>query len=321
MPVNITAIQSQSSNAPIQLPPVIVTAPRPSGSSNNPQDSIKPVNAASGNLLVYPSDRPKYYLQFDIYNYKRQNLLEIGSLGQPIQTIALPLSDSLIDVTSANWKQDEIGLGGWFFNKGLEALNGIPTINSLNNLGEAGARIIGASSAAAAGTIINSAAQLAAQFAGGAFDAAQAFFGIAPNQFFTVLYVSPMYKRFGFQWKVSPNSKEEADTLRKIGNAFKNAMSPSLTLDGAAFKFPSIFKIGLHPNSRMLYKFKPAVLEACEIDYTPTGRSAFYMDANAAAGENAPEGMNIRLRFIELELWMKGNHNDANLPDNVYTTE
>ena len=64
-----------------------------------------------------------------------------------------------------------------------------------------------------------------------------------------------------------------------------------------------------------MYKFKPCVLEAFLVNYTPTSRAAFYKGQ-----ENAPEGMIFTMRFIELEYWLDGNVSDSNDPFDVYTT-
>jgi hypothetical protein len=60
MPANTNAITIDASNAPIELPPVVVTAPV---KGNNPGHIIKPISGgAGGELLVYPGDRPKSFL-------------------------------------------------------------------------------------------------------------------------------------------------------------------------------------------------------------------------------------------------------------------
>jgi hypothetical protein len=305
-----------ASNVPIQLPEVVVPAPV---GGNNLQDVIKPLSGMSSDTLRYPVDTPKYYLTFDVYEYRREQLQSIGMLGQSLQTIVMPLSLNLVDVTAEDWQEASIGVGGWAYDQASRAIRGI-NINSVSDiagLGDAVARSSTAAGLAVSGIAMNATAAAAQLVAGSAIDAGKAFLGISPNQFLTVLYVSPKYKRFEFAWQVAPHSKAEADALRKIGNAFKNAMSPELVLQGGLFKFPRIFKIAFQPNSKFMYKFKPSVLEICEINYTPNGPAAFF---KAVDGENAPAHMNIRLRFIELEFWMRGNHNDSNNPNNVYTT-
>jgi hypothetical protein len=83
-------------------------------SGNTPKNVIQPIaGGALSNLVVYPSDRPKYFMQFDIHEYTRQRLQEVGRLGPALQTVALPLSSNLVDITSQEWKDTPIGVGGW----------------------------------------------------------------------------------------------------------------------------------------------------------------------------------------------------------------
>jgi hypothetical protein len=87
-----------------------------------------------------------------------------------------------------------------------------------------------------------------------------------------------------------------------------------MAVNGAIWKFPKLFKISLHPNSKFLFKMKPAVLETFSVDYTPSGRASFFGDPNEAQGENAPGTMVFRARFIETEFWHAGNRTDSNNP-------
>src|SRR5689334_18219826 len=131
MPVN-TSITNDASNTPIQLPEVTVTAPV---QGNNPQDIIKPITGGIGNMLMYPSDRPKYYMRFDVYNYKRETLQSIGTLGNAISTIVLPLSANINDTTSVKWEDTPLGVGAFAYDQAAIALRGI-NVNSIRNVGE-----------------------------------------------------------------------------------------------------------------------------------------------------------------------------------------
>jgi hypothetical protein len=42
-----------------------------------------------------------------------RTLLSVGTLGQSLGTIVMPLSESLVDSTQANWRDADIGVGGW----------------------------------------------------------------------------------------------------------------------------------------------------------------------------------------------------------------
>ena len=221
-----------------------------------------------------------------------------------------------------DWQETPLGVGAFAYDQAAIALRGI-NVNSIHNLGELSDAIARASTAAGlgvAGATINTSAAIGGLLGlGGILDAGKALLGFSPNQFVTVLFVGPEYKNFEFVWAVSPDTKEEANTLRRIVNTFKNAMSPKTAPNGAIWKSPKIFWPSFHPNSKFLFKFKRCVLKSFTANYTPTGRMAFFKDPNPNACENAPEGMNIRAIFEEIEFWQDGDFNDTNEPSNVYT--
>jgi hypothetical protein len=151
MPAN-TFITSDQSNTPIAPPLPSGTSTGGVNSGNNPQDIIKPIAGAggSGPILVYPSDRPKYYMQFDIYKYTRATLMSVGTLGSALSTIVMPLSANTNDATSVNWQDTPVGLGAFAYDQAATALRGI-NVSSLHNLGELSDAIARASTAAGLG--------------------------------------------------------------------------------------------------------------------------------------------------------------------------
>jgi hypothetical protein len=322
MPAN-TSITTDSSTAPIELPPITVTAPPPSGTSNNPSDVIQPIaGATSGNLLVYPSDCPKYYMKFDIYEYRRHDLLQIGHLGPVISTIVLPCSATLNDLNAVDWRDAEIRLGGFAFNQAADALRGI-NIASIRDIGDLSARIGAAAGLGVAGEAMNAAQATANALMGGALNAASAILGYSSNQFVTMMFVGPKFKRHGFVWQMAPDSKAEADTLRRMANTFKNTLSPALAVGGLLWKFPRIVWPSFHPNSRFMYKFKPCAIEEFTVNYAPKGR--FHNDPHPELGENAPAHIDFALKLVELENWQRGNFGNngdsTNDPFDVYHKE
>jgi hypothetical protein len=149
--------------------------------------------------------------------------------------------------------------------------------------------------------------------------AAATLLGIAPNQFLTIVLEGPKYKMFEFQWRLSPNSPTEADDLRRVINAFKNHMSPGVRLDGALWSFPHVWRIGFLPNSKYLYKFKPAVLMSFTANYTPQGHPSFHRPDPLTPGDSndplgTPACVEISARFLELEYWLHNHFNDTNNP-------
>src|SRR5262245_7106146 len=109
MPANNNAITTDQSNVPTELPQITVTPQQP---PTRPGDRVSPVNQIQATSLVYPLDRPKYYIAFDIYNYGRQSLLEVGKLDRAngINQIILPLPSAIQDMNAVRW-EDNVDLG------------------------------------------------------------------------------------------------------------------------------------------------------------------------------------------------------------------
>lgn len=281
---------------------------------NDPNVQISTIDAATASsaILQYPLDRGKYFMSFDIFEYSRESLTTLGHLKESgYQGIVLPLPQQLIDKHDVSWTD--------------KAEIGILTGNALNNVKP----IIAAAGGGVKGNLAGITTVVGAEIgqtllagqdsvlSSGLIPGAEALLGLSPNQFMTVLFVGPQYKRHSFSWNVSPHNKKEAEVLRQIVKTFNNAMSPNLTAGGAIWTFPKIFKMAFFYNCKFLFKFKPAVLTSLVINYSPGGRPAFYRDT-AEAGENAPEGMTINAQFLELEYWLEGNYNDSDYPQDVY---
>jgi hypothetical protein len=128
----MAANSSITSGQSIALPEVVVHAPSRSGSSgagSNPSEVIGPIGGGP-TQLIYPADRPKYFMKFDIHEYSRANLIEVGKLGPVLSSIVLPMASNLTDVTSARW--DDNFEVGQLTGAAIDNL-AIPTINSFIN--------------------------------------------------------------------------------------------------------------------------------------------------------------------------------------------
>lgn len=234
--------------------------------------------------LAFPSDPAKYYMTLDVSDLKRKDLLSVNF--NPTGKIRLPLPLQMVDNHAVNYEQKELGVPGAGLNAVMGGMNG--QVKSIDNML--------ASAAGVAGKIATSIAAQAIPAA----ELLQIATGIAPNQFLTVLLKGPQYKKHEFTWKLSPRNESESENVRKIISFLNEAMAPGIEGGGAFFTLPKIFEIKFFPNARMLYKFLPAVIENMTINYTPSGAPAFYH------GTGAPDTIELRLSFLELEFWLSG---------------
>ena len=148
----------------------------------------------------------------------------------------------------------------------------------------------------------------------------EAFAGLAPNEYQTILFDRPEFKRHELHFKLSPKNFDESTQIRDIYIALNNAMSPGLaSIVGfnALFKFPWVVQVTLLPNTGWLFKFKPCVIEAVATSFAGGDRKKAFYHGN----ENPPESITLSVQLLETEYWInegykkhdpyKGGYNDS----------
>lgn len=250
------------------------------GKMTQPPDTLK-YNTKDG--LQFPQDLPKHYMTLLLQKFETQQGLGKTTLSGG-SSIYLPVPKQMQDQHTVNYEQKEIGnVTGQI----TDALTGGSLSNFFQALKNAGG--------AAGG---NFAAGLFGAFNINAADAARAATGMAPNQFLTVLLKGPQYKKHELAWTLSPKNVRESESIRAIIQKLNNAMAPGTS--GAYFKHPMVVTPA-YSNENVLYKFKPCVIEAMSINYSPSGAPSFY------ARSAAPDAVELRLSLTEIEFWMTGD--------------
>lgn len=302
--------RNNQSSAPVPAPAIPTP---PSGTTTTDVQSRLPINDINHtgiSVLSYPSVRPKYFMSFEVAAYNRRNPVQLGTLTT-LAALTLPLPKQLVDRQNINYDQTPLGTfvggGSSIISSGLEGLTGMSADRAaqMKNVNSAGAGTIRGK--LAENSIVSAAggvATLAGSALGGVGEALNAQNGYSPNQFMTILLKGPEYKRHSFSWKFSANDEGESRSLDKIIRNLKEWSAPGLTFGGAIFTFPLIFKIFFSPNEKLMYSFKPAVLESLTVDFTPADGPSFYRAG--ADGANAPESLAISMSFLELEFWLAG---------------
>ena len=224
--------------------------------------------------LVYPADLPKYYFSMSISDYERRALMTVVPNVNISGSISLPMPLTMIDAQNITYNPQAIS-------------------TFLGSIGS----VISSGSAVLNHALEGSGLSIASDF-GGAGVGAQAFSGQAPNDFLTVILQGPTYKQHTFNWRMSPKTSAESGTLRDIITLLRNSAAP--VNNTSMFGYPKVFQISFWPNSEMLYKFKPAVLEDIQVNFAPNGQAAFY------GSSGGPESIEMTLHFLELEFWFAG---------------
>lgn len=285
--------------------------------STNPQTKLdNQTPSSSVNLLRFPSELPRYYMTLSISDYHRTGWMNVGTTSETAR-IVFPLPSSMVDNQNVRYDVEPIGAVG--------ALS-VSVLNDAKKAWETGnfdsventTKTLGGTAAAAASSIKenvlnnykNVGAGLIQQHTGALGKGLAALSGMSVNDFMTVMIKGPSYKQREFIWRFSPQTADESETLRKIIQLTNNKSAPSLPggLGSLFFKWPSIWRCEFKyaDESRDLglqtFRMKPAMLINVSWNYTPNGVPSFY------AGTSAPESIEARFNFMELEYWLDGQY-------------
>jgi hypothetical protein len=143
-------------------------------------------------------------------------------------------------------------------------------------------------------------------------------FGAVKNPQLELIYSSPEFRTFAFEFMFYPRSEKEAAEVQKIVQRLRFHQAPEI-LTGSAGYFmvpPSEFDIEVHYNGQInpnIPKISTCALTSISIDYAPNGFRAYEVP-----GENSPKigstgmpvAMRVNLSFRELEIMTKFNYQD-----------
>jgi hypothetical protein len=138
------------------------------------------------------------------------------------------------------------------------------------------------------------------------------------NPMLEMIYSSPNFREFRFDFFFYPRSEKEAKEVQSIINRFQFHQAPEIQKDGAGFFLipPSEFDIVFYYNGSVnpnIPKISTCVLQSIDIDYAPNGQFSAY----EVQGENSPKtgrtgmpvGIRMSLQFKETEIMTKDNFN------------
>jgi hypothetical protein len=127
--------------------------------------------------------------------------------------------------------------------------------------------------------------------------------GTIPNPNLELLFNGPKLRSFEMAFKLTPRSSKEAFQIRKIIKFFKKGMSPRRSLQSEQSFFlgtPNVFKVqfkSAENNLGSLVEYKTCALVTCQVNYTPDGFYAAYIDPNTGS---QPIAVTLQLGFAEL---------------------
>jgi hypothetical protein len=148
-------------------------------------------------------------------------------------------------------------------------------------------------------------------------------FGAVMNPQLELLYTSPEFRTFRFEFMMYPRSQKEAKEVQNIIRRLKFHQAPELLQGGPAGLFlvpPSEFDISFYYNgleNPNIPKISTCVLTNIETDYAPNGQFAAYEVPSdiggtvTLGGTGTPVGIRLALTFKETQILTKFNYEDS----------
>jgi hypothetical protein len=141
--------------------------------------------------------------------------------------------------------------------------------------------------------------------------------GKVVNPMLEMIYSSPNFREFRFDFFFYPRSEKEAEEVQNIINRFQFHQAPEIESDSGAGFFlipPSEFDIIFYYNGSVnpnIPKISTCVLQSIDIDYAPNGQFSAYEvqgETSPKSGRTGmPVGIRMSLQFKETEIMTKSN--------------
>lgn len=144
--------------------------------------------------------------------------------------------------------------------------------------------------------------------------------GTVQNPQMEMIYTSPSFRSFAFDFMFYPRSSKEAESVQNIIDRLYFHQAPEVLRQGAGalggyfLLPPSEFDIKFYYNgleNPNIPKISTCVLSAIDVDYAPNGFSAYETDRREPqrGGTGMPVGIKLRLQFTETEIMTKRHFN------------
>lgn len=140
--------------------------------------------------------------------------------------------------------------------------------------------------------------------------------GLAKNPLLEVVYSSPEFRRFRFEFMFYPRSEKEAIEVQQILERLRFHQAPEISKGQAGIFMvpPSEFDIKFYYNGKQninLPKISTSVLTGIDVDYAPNGFAAyetFGQNYPSQGKTGMPVAIRLGLQFMETEILTKGSY-------------
>ena len=145
--------------------------------------------------------------------------------------------------------------------------------------------------------------------------------GLVTNPMLELIYSSPSFRNFSFNFMLYPRSEKEAEQVQKILDTLRFHSAPEIKRNTGGFFLipPSEFDISFMYNGRPnpnIDKVSTCVLTDISVDYAPKGFHAYEVggENDAKLGRTGmPVGIGLSLTFMETQILTKEYHRGEGL--------
>lgn len=246
------------------------------------------------------------------YKYARPSL---GSEFKPVPTgtqIALPLPINLSTGYGARWGEDNQGAWmNYVTRQGANLMEGIQNSSnyemSWSNLSNKldGMKTGSAEAISAVGTDV--------LYRNGLATGIGTVTGEARNPFLAATFEGVQFRRFTFDYDLTPKTRQDSTTIENIIKAIKFGMHPSYkefgSMKNALFRYPNMF-LPSFSKPEFLFDFGFSVITQFNVQYHAANGPYYHSDGNT----KLPAFININFEIQEIEIVTKetlGNYTNA----------
>ena len=254
--------------------------------SSAPEKAMTPEDTRG---YVYPPDLTDYFMTFTFMKYQRPQPLERAT-SQILNTITLPIPNTLAENNSVTWEGKSTGLWGEMFDVANAPAGSDGTAGTA---ARAGTRVV----AATVGSARIGSRSLAAILPGDIEAQIGQQMGAIFNPHLTMFFEGPTFQEFSFSWRFHPFNASESELIKKICWLFKQHMlaTRAVSASQSFLAYPAIVQMALKPNT---FPFKKAVIQSCNFNYSPMGYPSYF------AGTKAPRFIELSITVKAIEYWL-----------------
>jgi len=140
--------------------------------------------------------------------------------------------------------------------------------------------------------------------------------GVVENPMLELLYTSPSFRSFRFDFLFYPRSIKESEEVQRILASFRYHQAPEIMQQSNGFFLvpPSEFDVKFYYNgaeNNNIQKISSCVLESVDIDYAPNGWSAYEVPGEIypdVGRSGMPVAIRLILQFKETEIMTKAHY-------------